>query len=78
MRERVTKTVQETFQHVSELYGNTSLCIVVTPNSMLKTHAHLVWVWCAACTLSRVRLFVTPWTTGPQAPLSIEFSTKEH
>ena len=36
MRERVTKTVQETFQHVSELYGNTSLCIVVTPNSMRK------------------------------------------
>ena len=28
--------------------------------------------------LSRVRLFVTPWTVARQAPLSIEFSRQEY
>ena len=28
--------------------------------------------------LSHVRLFVTPWTITPQAPLSMEFSRKEY
>ena len=28
--------------------------------------------------LSRVRLFVTPWTVACQAPLSIEFSRQEY
>ena len=30
------------------------------------------------CVLSRVQLFVTPWTTAPQAPLSMEFSREEY
>ena len=30
-----------------------------------------------ACSLSRVRLFATPWTVGRQAPLSMEFSRQE-
>ena len=28
--------------------------------------------------LSRVRLFVTPWTVAPQAPLSIGFSRQKY
>ena len=28
--------------------------------------------------LSRVRLWVTPWTVAHQAPLSMEFSRQEH
>ena len=28
--------------------------------------------------LSRVRLFATPWTVGRQAPPSMEFSRQEH
>ena len=28
--------------------------------------------------LSRVQLFVTPWTVACQAPLSIEFSSQEY
>ena len=28
--------------------------------------------------LSRVRLFVTPWTVARQAPLSVEFSRQEY
>ena len=28
--------------------------------------------------LSRVQLFVTPWTVARQAPLSMEFSRQEH
>ena len=30
------------------------------------------------CVLSRVQLFVTAWTTAPQAPLSMEFSREEY
>ena len=32
----------------------------------------------SACTLSRVRLFTTPWTAVSQAPLSMGFSRPEH
>ena len=31
-----------------------------------------------ACVLSHVRLFVTPWTVGHQAPLSVEFFRQEY
>ena len=31
-----------------------------------------------ACVLSRVRLFVTPWTVDHQAPLSMGFSRQEY
>ena len=31
-----------------------------------------------ACTFSRVRLFATPWTAAPQAPLSMGFSRQEY
>ena len=31
-----------------------------------------------AKSLSSVRLFVTPWTVAPQAPLSMEFSRQEN
>ena len=31
-----------------------------------------------ACSLSRVRLFVTPWTLAHQAPLSMEFFRREY
>ena len=30
------------------------------------------------CVLSHVQLFATPWTTGLQAPLSMEFSRQEY
>ena len=30
------------------------------------------------CVFSCVRLFVTPWTAAPQAPLSMEFSREEY
>ena len=30
------------------------------------------------CVLSRVRLFVTPWTVARQAPLSMGFSRREY
>ena len=33
---------------------------------------------CCAYSLSRVWLFVTPWTVAHQAPLSMEFSRQEH
>ena len=33
------------------------------------------WLWCV---LSRVRLFVTPWTVARQAPLSLGFSRQEY
>ena len=41
------------------------------------------WLHCTknvlhACTLSRVRLSVTPWTVARQAPLSMEFSRQEY
>ena len=31
-----------------------------------------------ACLLSRVQLFVTPWTVARQAPLPVEFSRQEY
>ena len=31
-----------------------------------------------ACSLSRVRLFATPWTVARQAPLSVQFSRQEY
>ena len=31
-----------------------------------------------ACTLSRVQLFVTPWTVARQAPLSMGFPREEY
>ena len=31
-----------------------------------------------ACSLSRVQLFVTPWTVARQVPLSMGFSRQEH
>ena len=40
----------------------------------LKTKRHTV---CVVCVLSRVRLFVTPWTAAHQAPLSMGFSRQE-
>ena len=30
------------------------------------------------CMLSRIRIFVTPWTVAHQAPLSMEFSRQEY
>ena len=44
------------------------------------------WMWdveepqvlCEVKWLSRVRLFVTPWTVAYQAPLSVEFSRPEY
>ena len=33
-------------------------------------------VLCCALSLSRVRLFVTPWTVAHQAPLSLDFLGK--
>ena len=39
-------------------------------------HFVLVSVW--VLMLSRVRLFVTPWTVAHQAPLSVGFSRQEH
>ena len=36
------------------------------------------YVLCCVTLLSRVRLFATPWTVTRQAPLSMEFSRREH
>ena len=33
---------------------------------------------CCVLLLKRVRLFETPWTVAPQAPLSMEFSRQEY
>ena len=33
---------------------------------------------CVCECLSRVQLFVTPWTAAPQAPLSMGFSSQEY
>ena len=46
-----------------------SLCIAIT-----QFHPWIV----VAESLSRVGLFVTPWTIAPQAPLSKGFSRQEH
>ena len=35
-------------------------------------------IYVCAQSLSRVQLFVTPWTVAHQAPLSMEFSRQEH
>ena len=35
-------------------------------------------VCCVCWSLSRVRLFVIPWTAAHQAPQSMEFSRQEH
>ena len=39
-----------------------------------KIHFHKVYV----CVLSRVLLFVTPWTVSCQTPLSVEFPRQEY
>ena len=41
-------------------------------------HSHLEEGRSGVKSLSRVRLFVTPWTVVHQAPLSIAFSTQEY
>ena len=41
------------------------------------SHAHPLCL-CVCYLLSRVRLFVTPWTVAHQAPLSMEFSRQEY
>ena len=44
-----------------------------------KTLAFLQWGACMrACVLSRVRLFVAPWTVACQAPLSMGFPRQEY
>ena len=43
--------------------------------SFLETLGRIhLWAYLYTCMLSRVRLFVTPWTVAHQAPLSVEFS----
>ena len=37
-----------------------------------------ICIVCCAQSLSRVQLFVTPWTVAPQAPLSMQFSRQEY
>ena len=41
-------------------------------------HASFVSLMVKVKSLSRVRLFATPWTVAYQAPLSIEFSRQEY
>ena len=41
-------------------------------------HIQLVVIISVAGVLSRIQLFVTPWTVVHQAPLSMEFSTQEY
>ena len=38
----------------------------------------ILWVPCCVQLLSRVQLFVAPWTVARQAPLSMEFPRQEH
>ena len=33
---------------------------------------------CCVCSVSRVQIFVTPWTVAHQAPLSMGFSRQEY
>ena len=41
---------------------------------------HMICIWACMCAqlLSHVRLFVTPWTTAHQAPVSMGFSRQEY
>ena len=64
--------------------------IVCVYHSLLSVHlvmdlgcAHILaivnnCVCVCVCVFSCVRLFVTPWTAAPQAPLSMEFSKQEY
>ena len=48
---------------------------------MFESHIHYslpMWPWSEVKSLSRVRLFATPWTVTYQAPLSMEFSRQEY
>ena len=54
------------------------LCISSTHGSYVISHGFTVFVFCVCVqSLSRVRLFATPWTVPRQAPLSAGLSRKE-
>ena len=44
----------------------------------LKMHVCVCVCVCVCYSLSRVQLFVTPWTVSRQAPLSVGFSNQEY
>ena len=45
---------------------------------MFKEQSEQQWLSMCVSVLSRVRLFVTPWTVARQAPVSMEFSRQEY
>ena len=45
---------------------------------MYNKHIYLIGLFLKVKSLSRVRLFVTPWTGAHQAPPCIEFSRQEY
>ena len=45
---------------------------------ILNSYEAKFYVLCEVKSLSRVRLFVTPWTVAYQAPQSVEFSRQEN
>ena len=58
-----------------------SWCCIVTSlhvSQMLSNDFHYFELLCVLCHFSHVRLFVTPWTVAPQAPLSKGFSRQEY
>ena len=74
-----------------QLEGESLFRLVFSSSSSSRYHCSSRWSCssgchsnihdCAACLLSRfscVRLFATPWTVAPQAPLSMGFPRKEH
>ena len=69
------------FTRISMWIGNArALCLPVTGivDNDPKGISKLVALWCGTCVLSRVRLFVTPWTVAHQAPLSMWLSRQEY
>ena len=61
-------------QKLIELQGEKNKSIIITTYFHLLSQKLKVKVK----SLSRVRLFVTPWTVAYQAPLSMGFSRQEH
>ena len=74
------------FSHMSEiLFGVSSFEWIQSPAKWFSTGLELIWsssclfqVKVKVKSLSRVRLFVTPWTVAYQAPPSMGFSRQEY
>ena len=63
---------------VSEYSKILSCCLITIRYYFLVSYSIWGKVWGGGGVLSRVQLFVTPWTVALQAPLSMEFSRQEY